>query len=61
MASGQKLPLEFNNYGQAIGSNANVFASHIGKIIKVCEDAPISCKHWEDVPQDNKNKMCSYV
>ncbi|XP_052189912.1 uncharacterized protein LOC127799729 [Diospyros lotus] len=27
----------------------------------VCEDAPISCKRWEDVSQDNKNKMYSYV
>ena len=33
----------------------------IGKIVKVCEDAPISYKHWEDVPLDNKNKIYYYV
>lgn len=61
MRPGEKLPLEFNGFGQAIGINANIFTSHLGKIVRNGEDAPITYKRWEEIPQEKREKMYKHA
>ncbi|WOK98814.1 hypothetical protein Cni_G07526 [Canna indica] len=57
MSPGQKIRLDFNQYGQPIGVNASKFSSFLGNHVRNDGDIPISFEKWEDVPDEQKQKI----
>ena len=61
MRPSEKLPLKFNDFGQATGINANIFTNYLEKIIRNYEDTPITYKRWEKISQEKREKIYKHA
>ena len=55
MPAGQKLQLQFNKFGQAIGTYATKFLGTVGRTVRT--DMPLSTLHWTNVTENERETM----
>jgi hypothetical protein len=54
-----KMELEFNEFGQMVGTNSDKFASIVGAIVR--EYVPVVLKDWQSVGDDKKLEFWTFI
>lgn len=57
--TGERLVIQYNNQGQAVGENANKMQSYIGVCVR--QQIPLIYNNWKEVPQELKDKIFDCV